>query len=188
LSRLYTNTCLELIIIIFSTFEFCWSCGLIVAGIGRKKILKFWGVVDPDCPRLRLRPEIAWSAGIVGRSFAQSCFAPLRLSCRPHTSASERPVAPSHHRLQVAILSVAGIRGYPRTVHQGSTMMDKKMDASRAVKLKDEGNALFRKGDFREAPGKYSQGTHSTPPPKFLTLQLIMCIAVRHRNGCDLLL
>jgi hypothetical protein len=42
-------------------------------------------------------------------------------------------------------------------------MMDKKMDASRAVKLKDEGNALFRKGNFREALGKYSQG--ADPPP-----------------------
>jgi len=68
-------------------------------------------------------------------------------------------------------------------------MMDKKMDASRAVKLKDEGNALFRKGNFREALGKYSQGADPPPqPPEILTLQLIMCIAVRHRIGCDLLL
>jgi hypothetical protein len=42
-------------------------------------------------------------------------------------------------------------------------MMDKKMDASRAVKLKDEGNALFRKGNFTEALGKYSQGAHIPP-------------------------
>ena len=68
-------------------------------------------------------------------------------------------------------------------------MMDKKMDASRAVKLKDEGNALFRKGNFTDALGKYSQGARPPHnPPKFLTLQLIMCIAVRHRIGCDLLL
>jgi hypothetical protein len=68
-------------------------------------------------------------------------------------------------------------------------MMENKMDASRAVKLKDEGNALFRKAKFKEALGKYSQGAHTPPPPpEILTLQLIMCIAVRHRIGCDLLL
>jgi hypothetical protein len=35
-----------------------------------------------------------------------------------------------------------------------------KEDGGRAVKLKDEGNVFFKEGNFKDALGKYSQGTH----------------------------
>jgi len=117
---------------------------------------------------LRLRPEIAWSAGIVAASFVCSfarilfcAFAPLRPSCRPpHFS----PPNERTGRLHVAIVCSGDTRiseEHPSRLN----MMGNKMDASRAVKLKDEGNALFRKANYKEALGKYSQGTQSCPQP-----------------------
>lgn len=113
------------------------------------------------------RPEIAWSVGIGGRSFVPRCyvarFAPLR---RP------RPVAPTLRPLRrVAYKSrrspASGIYGYPKTFSVRVTVMAAKMDASKAVKLKDEGNVLFRKGNYKEALEKYSQGIFWTPLPDF---------------------
>lgn len=156
-SRLYTFLGLWRIIMDFSTLKFCcvtWSYRCL-----RENIKEFWG--EFHCPNLRFRPELAWSVGIGGRSFVPRCYvARLRL-LRPPVAPTLRPLRRVAYKSRRS--HAAGIYGYPKTSSVRVTVMAAKMDASKAVKLKDEGNALFRKGNYKEALEKYSQGIFWTP-------------------------